>query len=211
MKGTPSIAAYNGVLKDAVPCWSVRPGALTVLEPLADCMGVWLVILSINGLEMAPCWASETTLGQLIGVSRYTVRRRLKKLRGVPGLLFELPRGRDWKNGRIRPAARWATDPATADRLKQILSGWRLAAIALEAGLDSNWTEAANNDLRAHLLAMDTLGRQMRAALGDPCAVVPQYAGGNGREGTGLKGKRGGEGKVKDREERSKIKRARAG
>jgi hypothetical protein len=157
-------------------------------------MGLWLAIRSINGREMAPCLASEGTLGELLGVSRHTIRRRFEKLRKVPGLLFGLPRGKrkrakgePWT---IRPAARWAADPAEADRFKKTLR-WQLNQIAMEAGLDSEWREAARGNVDAHIQAMETLGRRMREDLLETCAPVLQDADGR-RKGKGGGGGKGG-------------------
>ena len=191
-----ALAAYNGTLKGEVPCWAVRPGALGTIRPAAEAMSLWLAIFSVNGKEMRACIASEGTLGQTIAVTRNTVRRKLGRLRKVPGLLFELDRGKDRKTGRIRPFARWATDPTSIDTFKSILAGWRIRSIAKEAGLGSGWYATAMGALERHCEAAVELGRRMRSELPSPCSEPAQYAGGGG----------GGE-KRRERRQRTKKKR----
>jgi len=180
-----TISAYNGVLKGEVPVWALRPGVLPVLKPVADCMDLWLAILSINGNEMAPCIASEETLAQVVGVTRNTVRARLARLRMIPGLLLEVERGREWKTGRTRPYARWATDPARIEEIKRILAGRRLAEVAMEAGLGAQWRSDAGRALDEHETAAKALRHRMAEDTSGLCAKSAHYAGSGGGEAMG--------------------------
>jgi hypothetical protein len=198
-----TISAYNGVLKGEVPVWAVRPGALRELKPVADSMGLWLAILSINGVEMKPCIASEETLAQLLGVTRNTIRARLARLRMIPGLLLEVERGREWKTGRTRPYARWATDPTRIEEIKKLLAGRRLAEVAMEAGLGAQWRSDAGRALDEHETAAKALRLRMAEAIPGLCAKSAHYAGSGGGEAMGReKARRGREGSEGERKKR---------
>ena len=98
-------------------------------------MPLWLAIRSVNGQEMQPCIASEASLAALLGSrTRGVARRRLDMLRSVPGLLLEIERGRS-SGARMRPTARWATDPARSSYWFQVIAKNRLPAMAKKDGL----------------------------------------------------------------------------
>lgn len=190
------ISSYNGEMRGSVPNWVARPGALEAIAPAASAMNLWLSIRSINGIENKPCFASARTLAELLCVSRSTVQNRLKILKSVPGLLFEIPRGYDPNTQRLRTHARWATDPLESESFRKTLAGYRLAQIADDVGLGTRWLEEALRNLNGHVRMAEALGERMREDLEEPCADSTQYAvgvvGRGRRRSKRKRGKRGG-------------------
>lgn len=164
------------------PLWSLRPGAVETVAASAGGMPLWLAIRSINGQEMQPCIASEASLAALIGSrTRGVARRRLDMLRSVPGLLLEIERGRS-SGARMRPIARWATDPARSSYWFQVIVRNRLPAMATSAGLGAKWYEDAEKQVRAHARLANGLQERLVAELGFPCPSGIQYAVGDGMQ-----------------------------
>jgi hypothetical protein len=133
------LAPHAGEIRGSVPCWLARPGEVEAIANLGPALtSVWLTVLSVNGNGMTPCYAAEDTLADTLGIGRRTVQRRILELRAVPGLLLEIPRGMDRSTGRMRPYARWATDPLGVWRLTPGILG-TLPELAEMDG-DTRWT-----------------------------------------------------------------------
>lgn len=162
------------------PLWCFRPGAVPHIAPAACGMQLWLTIRSINGLEMQPCLMAEDTLAAFIGLkNRGAARRRLLKVRQVPGLLLEIDRGRS-AGARRRPRARWATDPTQTNYWFKVICDHRLVALAETDRLGSPWYDEAVEQLTAHARDANRLRDQLIEELATPCSSATQYAVGVG-------------------------------
>jgi hypothetical protein len=160
----------HGGLVD-LPCWSLRPGGVQLLQGAENAMPIWGLIQSINGLGCRPCEASESTLGETLAISRSTVRHRLEALRGIGNgaLLLEIRRPR--RSGiRIPPIYRWAVNPFEIKRFVKVVCRSHLPRIAEEYGLDGDWLWEANNQVGAHFpkarIFAEMLGDDL---LSEPC------------------------------------------
>jgi hypothetical protein len=163
-----------------VPCWAARAGAVPELRSAVRGIPTWLVILSVNGAAQTPCIASESTLAATAGIARRTSRRRLAALRRVPGLLLELPRGRDSSSGHFRTTARWATDPLTYWSTAPLIER-QIPDVAERTGLDSRWVAFAFVQIHRH----DRLAKRLARVLAqyivtEPGAISTQKGWGGG-------------------------------
>jgi len=139
-------------------------------------MPVWCLLRSMNGLGFRPSAASEETLAETLGVSRSTMRRRLKELRGVGSgaLLLELRRPR--RSGvRIPPIYRWAVNPFEIKRFVKVVCGSHLPRIAEEHGLGTDWLWEANNQVGAHFAKARICAENLNdELLSKPCIRTTQ-------------------------------------
>lgn len=165
-----------------VPCWAIRAGSIPELEPALPGLPLWMAIYSVNLGRADPCYCQEETLATTVGITRRTCRRRLSALRQVPGLLLEIPRGRDRKTGRFLSTVRWATDPLNI----WVQSPWirkRLEEVAELLGLDTAWFERARVIAWAHERAARRLARSLNRSVSPtskPAARYAQYGVGGG-------------------------------
>ena len=169
-----ALAPHGGLID--IPCWVLRPGGVKLLAEAAKAMPLWCLLRSMNGLGFKPSEASEDTLAKTLDVSRSTVRRRLKELRGVGNgaLLLELRRPR--RSGvRIPSIYRWAVNPFEIKRFVKVVCGSHLPRIAEEHGLGTDWLWEANNQIGAHfpkaLICAENLNDEL---LSKPCIRTTQ-------------------------------------
>ena len=164
-----SLAPHGGLVD--LPCWSLRPGGVQLLQGAENAMPIWGLIQSINGLGCRPCEASESTLGETLAISRSTVRHRLEALRriGNGALLLELRRPR--RSGvRIPPIYRWAVNPSEIKRFVKIVCRSHLPRIAEERGLGRDWLSEANNQVDKHFAKARIFAEMLRDdLLSEPC------------------------------------------
>ncbi len=172
--------------RDRVPCWAIRAGSIPELEPARPGLPLWMAIYSVNLGRADPCYCQEATLAATAGIARRTCRRRLWTLRQVPGLLLEIPRGRDRRTGRFRSTVRWATDPlniwAQSPRIQK-----RLEEVAELLGHDRAWFKRACVIAWAHDGAARKLARSLNrsvAPTSKPAARSAQYGVGSGGQVT---------------------------
>lgn len=142
-----------------VPVWAIRPGAYRALAPLASAMPLWLLLLSRNGKEWVPCYASREQLGATLGTSRATVGRQLKALR-KSHLLFEVERGIEKKSKRHRPPARFALDPFASQLWREKVEA-ALARVAEQDGQSARWLHNAVQSLDAFERRSSWIGVQI--------------------------------------------------
>jgi hypothetical protein len=144
-----ALAPHGGLVD--IPCWALRPGGVQILLGAENAMPVWCLLRSMNDWGFRPSEASEGTLAETLGVSRSTVRRRLKELRGVGNgaLLLELRRPRH-SGVRIPPIYRWAVNPFEIKKFVKVVCASHLPRIAEEHGLGRDWLWEANNQIGAH-------------------------------------------------------------
>lgn len=159
---TSALAPFAGRVR--LPCWSVRPGCVGSLERAVPAMTVWQVIYSINLGGASPCFCEEETIGGALGLSRSTIRRRLLQLRSVPGLLFELGRGKANASNRFRSHLRWATDPQEIWHVGPTIEAC-LPQAADEHSLDGDWLERAYVSLSHHVASAKVLARDISLEL----------------------------------------------
>ena len=171
-----------------VPVWAVRPGSYKALAGVANVMPLWLALHSRNSDYYKPCYASRETLGATIGVSRNTVGRQLKRLRGA-GLLFVVERPPDGKTHRRRPPARWALDPFAAEVWREEVEA-ALARVAEDDGHDGRWFTRAVTALDA----FDRRSRLLAARIAEDMPTKPRRRRRKkkGREATDRDGPGGG-------------------
>jgi hypothetical protein len=165
----------HGGLVD-LPCWSLRPGGVQLLQGAENAMPIWSLIRSINGLGCRPCEASESTLGETLAISRSTVRHRLEALRGIGNgaLLLELRRPRRF-GVRIPPIYRWAVNPFEIKRFVKIVCRSHLPRIAEERGLSGDWLWEANNQVGKHFAKARIFGEMLGdELLSEPCISSTQ-------------------------------------
>ena len=160
----------HGGLVD-LPCWSLRPGGVQLLQGAENAMPIWGLLRSINGLGCRPCEASESTLGETLAISRSTVRHRLEALRGIGNgaLLLELKRPRRY-GVRIPTIYRWAVNPFEIKRFVKIVCRSHLPRIAEERGLGRDWLSEANNQVDKHFAKARIFAEMLRDdLLSEPC------------------------------------------
>jgi hypothetical protein len=178
-------------MKASVPIWVVRPGTADCVRDASRGMPVWLLIRSCNGMEMTSCYLSETSLAKGLGyLHRAPVRTQLKKLRGVPGLLLEIPLGRNKGTPRFLPPLRFATEPVRLRYWFPVIANRRLPAMAERFNLGLEWLEGAQARLATHARASAQLLERLKSECYDSehslsALWLPdvQDAGEGGREG----------------------------
>lgn len=175
-----SLPALLSPLRAEIPIWSLRPGSADAIRPSAPGMQLWNLIRSSNGLEMTACFVQELELAKALGfATRTPIRRRLRYLRSVPGLLLEVPLGRAPGCIKMRPTLRWATDPTRRGYWEHVIGKHRIPWCAERFGLGPDWILRALSRLRRHARASDLLADKLVAeSLDAPCGVRIQDAGG---------------------------------
>ena len=159
-----------------IPCWVLRPGGVKLLAEAAKAMPLWCLLRSMNGLGFKPSEASEDTLAKTLDVSRSTVRRRLKELRGVGNgaLLLELRRPRP-SGVRIPPIYRWAVNPFEIKRFVWVVSDTHLPDIAEQHRLGRDWLLEASNQVGAHFAKARICAENLKdELLSKPCVTSIQ-------------------------------------
>ena len=162
--------APHGGLVD-IPCWVLRPGGVELLARAAGAMPLWCLLHSMNGLGFRPSEASEGTLADTLGVSRSTVRCRLRELKrvGNGALLLEIRRPRR-SAVRIPPIYRWAVNPFEIKRFAKVVCDSHLHRIAEEHGLGKDWLWEANNQVGAHFAKARICAENLKdELLSKPC------------------------------------------
>ena len=146
---------------------------------------VWQTIYSVNLSRADPCFCDEDTLAATVVMARRTLRRRLLLLRQTPGLMLEIPRGREPRTARFRSPVRWATDPLMIWRVSPLIQE-RLEAFADEFHLGDAWLESAFRKEWAHKRAAENLAYSISCRLAvkrKPAATSRQYGVGRGEGG----------------------------
>jgi hypothetical protein len=162
--------APHGGLVD-IPCWVLRPGGVELLARAAGAMPLWCLLHSMNGLGFRPSEASEGTLADTLGVSRSTVRCRLRELKrvGNGALLLEIRRPRR-SAVRIPPIYRWAVNPFEIKRFAKVVCDSHLHRIAEEHGLGKDWLWEVNNQVGAHFAKARICAENLKdELLSKPC------------------------------------------
>ena len=164
-----ALAPHGGFVD--IPCWALRPGGVQILCGAENTMPAWCLLHSMNGVGFRPSEASEGTLADTLGVSRSTLRYRLKALRriGNGALLLELRRPR--RSGvRIPPIYRWAVNPFAINRFVKVVCRSHLPRIAEEHRLGTNWLWEANDQVGKHFPKARIFAEMLRdELLSEPC------------------------------------------